>query len=156
MSGVDRADQMISYYSCPRKSAKWYKKVIFHLLDVAVWNSFFLYRQHFGCHDFRFKIYRDLLIKDLIKIPKNKTATEVFQLKKYSRKSSQREDHLRDDHFEEPIPLPPNFKRQKKFKNCVQCYKQRTRKQTSIQCQKCKVPLCPLCFKDYHAAQPKG
>lgn len=40
MSGVDRTDQMISYYSCPRKSTKWYKKVIFHLLDVAVWNSF--------------------------------------------------------------------------------------------------------------------
>lgn len=39
MSGVDRADQMISYYSFSRKSAKWYKKVIFHLLDVAVWNS---------------------------------------------------------------------------------------------------------------------
>jgi len=152
MSGVDRADQMISYYSCPRKSAKWYKKVIFHLLDVAVWNSFFLYKQHFGCPEFRFKIYRDLLIKDLIKIPKNKTATELFQLKKYSKKSSQREDHLRDDHYEEPIPLPPNFKRPKKFKNCVQCYKQKTRKQTSIQCQKCKVPLCPLCFKDYHAA----
>jgi len=117
---------------------------------------FFLYKQHFGCHDFRFKTFRDLLIKDLIKILKNKTATELFQLKKYSKKSNQREDHLRDDHFEEPIPLPPNFKRQKKFKNSMQCYKQKTRKQTSIQCQKCKVPLCPLCFKDFHAAQPEG
>lgn len=155
MSGVDRADQMISYYSCPRKSAKWYKKVIFHLLDVAVWNSFYIYKQHFDCPDFRFKVYRDLLIKDLIKIPKNTTATEFFQLKNKSRKSSRGED-LREGHFEEPIPLPPNYKRQKKFKNCVQCYKQKTRKQTSIQCQTCKVPLCPLCFKDYHAAQPEG
>jgi len=155
MSGVDRADQMISYYSCPRKSAKWYKKVIFHLLDVAVWNSFFLYKQHFDCSDLRFKVYRDLLIKDLIKIPKNTTSTEFFQLKKNSRKSS-RGDDLREGHFEEPIPLPPNFKRQKKFKNCAQCYKQKNRKQTSIQCQKCKVPLCPLCFKEYHAAQPQG
>jgi len=114
MSGVDRADQMISYYSCPRKSTKWYKKVIFHLLDIAVWNSFFLYKQHFDCPDLRFKIYRDLLIKDLIKIPKNTTATEFFQLKKHSRKSSRGED-LREGHFEEPIPLPPNYKRQKKI-----------------------------------------
>lgn len=88
MSGVDRADQMMSYYSCPPKSAKWYKKVIFHLLDVAVWNSFFLYKQHFGCSGLRFKVYRDLLIKDFIKIPKTTTATELFQLKKNSRKSS--------------------------------------------------------------------
>ncbi|KAJ8963890.1 hypothetical protein NQ314_005307 [Rhamnusium bicolor] len=26
MSGIDRADQMISYYSCPRKSIRWNKK----------------------------------------------------------------------------------------------------------------------------------
>lgn len=42
MSGVDRADQIISYYSRPRKSAKWYKKIIFYLLDVAVWKLFFI------------------------------------------------------------------------------------------------------------------
>ncbi|KAH9637011.1 hypothetical protein HF086_016288 [Spodoptera exigua] len=35
MSGIDRADQMISYYSCPRKTIRWYKKNIFHMLDVA-------------------------------------------------------------------------------------------------------------------------
>ncbi|CAG5055107.1 unnamed protein product [Parnassius apollo] len=45
MSGVDRADQMISYYSSPRKSIRWYKKVMFHLLDVAVWNSFFILKK---------------------------------------------------------------------------------------------------------------
>jgi len=70
MSVLDSADQMISYYSCPQKSAKWYKQVIFHLLDVAVWNSFFLFKQHFDCPDFRFKVYRDLIIIDLMKIPK--------------------------------------------------------------------------------------
>jgi len=115
--------------------------------------QFFLYKQHFGFADLRFKVYRDFLILDLIKIPKNTTATELFQLKKNSRKSSRGED-LREDHFEEPIPLPANYKRQKKFKNCAQCYKQQKRKQTSIQCQKCKIPLCLLCFKDYHDAQP--
>ncbi|XP_025200925.1 piggyBac transposable element-derived protein 4-like [Melanaphis sacchari] len=26
MSGIDRSDQMVSYYSSPRKSARWYKK----------------------------------------------------------------------------------------------------------------------------------
>lgn len=86
MSGVDRADQIISYYSCARKSTKWYKKVIFHLLDVAVWNSFYIYKKHFGCPDLRFKVYRDLLIKDLIQIPKNITATELFELKKRVKK----------------------------------------------------------------------
>ncbi|CAB3232275.1 unnamed protein product [Arctia plantaginis] len=35
MSGIDRADQMIAYYSCPRKKIRWYKKVFFHMLDIA-------------------------------------------------------------------------------------------------------------------------
>jgi hypothetical protein len=36
MSGIDRADQMVSYYSSPRKTLRWYKKVFFHVLDIAV------------------------------------------------------------------------------------------------------------------------
>lgn len=39
---------------------------------------FFLHKQHFGCSDLRFKVYKSLLITDLIKIPKNTTATAFF------------------------------------------------------------------------------
>ena len=33
MSGVDRAEQMVSYYDCLRKTIRWYKKVALHLFD---------------------------------------------------------------------------------------------------------------------------
>ncbi|KAL0861647.1 hypothetical protein ABMA27_009141 [Loxostege sticticalis] len=46
MSGIDRCDQMVSHYSSPSKTARWYKKVIFHLLDLAVWNSFYIYENY--------------------------------------------------------------------------------------------------------------
>lgn len=79
MSGVHCTYQMNSYYSCPRKSGKGYKKVIIHFLDVVVWNSFFFIKTTFWVLRFKVQsIYRDLLIKDLIKIPKNMTATEFF------------------------------------------------------------------------------
>nr|CAI5847848.1 unnamed protein product [Callosobruchus analis] len=45
MSGVDRCNQLTSYYSCPRKTIRWYKKIIFHLLDVTVLNAFIMYRE---------------------------------------------------------------------------------------------------------------
>lgn len=129
MSGVDRSDQMISYYSCPHKSAKWYKKVIFHLLDVAIWNTFYIYKTYFKKPDYRFKDFRDSLIKDLINIPQNITAIELFDLKKKKPKQSTvRSD--RGEHYEESIPLPPDYKTTKYFKNCVQCYKSKIRKQT--------------------------
>ena len=40
MLGVDKIDQMMSYYSFVRKSIKWWRKVFFWLLDMSVVNSF--------------------------------------------------------------------------------------------------------------------
>jgi len=34
-TGVDRSDQMLSYYSFERKTIKWWKKLFFHVFDVA-------------------------------------------------------------------------------------------------------------------------
>ncbi|XP_050517558.1 piggyBac transposable element-derived protein 4-like [Diabrotica virgifera virgifera] len=39
MSGIDRIDQMTSYYGTPRKTLRWYMKVFFHLLDICMWNG---------------------------------------------------------------------------------------------------------------------
>jgi len=44
MSGINRCDQMISYYSTP-KSIRWYIKVFFHLFDVMIWNACWLYNK---------------------------------------------------------------------------------------------------------------
>ena len=43
MLGVDKIDQMMSYYSFVRKSIKWWRKVFFWLLDLSVVNSFIIY-----------------------------------------------------------------------------------------------------------------
>ena len=45
MGGVDRADQLITYYGYPHHSKKWWKRVFFHLLDTALVNSYILYTQ---------------------------------------------------------------------------------------------------------------
>ena len=44
MNGVDRADQYTVYYSFIRRSVKWWRKVFFWLLEVAVVNSYILYK----------------------------------------------------------------------------------------------------------------
>jgi hypothetical protein len=40
--GVDKSDQMLSYYSFQRKSVKWWKKLFFHLFDLALVNAHIL------------------------------------------------------------------------------------------------------------------
>ena len=42
MSGVDRMDQPMSYYSPLRKTQKWYRKVVLQHLDMAMVNAFIL------------------------------------------------------------------------------------------------------------------
>lgn len=68
MSGIDRCDQMVSYYSSPRKSVRFYKKVLFNFLDISTWNSFFIYRilrkNNISCIEFR-----DILIKEMVQLP---------------------------------------------------------------------------------------
>lgn len=45
MSGIDRSDQMLSYYTTPRKTIRWYLKVFFHLVDVCLWNSTYIHNK---------------------------------------------------------------------------------------------------------------
>ena len=44
-TGVDRSDQMLSYYSFERKTIKWWKKLFFHLFDLAVVNAHILHNK---------------------------------------------------------------------------------------------------------------
>ncbi|XP_072380638.1 uncharacterized protein [Diabrotica undecimpunctata] len=45
--GVDISDQMSSYYTCLRKTLKWYKKVIFEIiLGTCVFNAWVIHSSH--------------------------------------------------------------------------------------------------------------
>jgi hypothetical protein len=41
--GVDKSDQMLSYYSFQRNSVKWWKKLFFHLFNLALVNAHILH-----------------------------------------------------------------------------------------------------------------
>ena len=44
MLGVDKLDQMMSYYSFLHKTIKWWRKVFFWVLEVATVNAYILYK----------------------------------------------------------------------------------------------------------------
>lgn len=66
MSGIDRCDQMLSFYSSPRKTIKWYKKVMFHQIDIAIWNSFYIYKKRFPECKGQFLDFHQDLVKEII------------------------------------------------------------------------------------------
>ena len=46
VGGVDLADLYMVYYAIGRKSMKWYKRVVWRLIEMDIFNSFVVYRSH--------------------------------------------------------------------------------------------------------------
>ncbi|XP_038050740.1 uncharacterized protein LOC119723906 [Patiria miniata] len=46
MGGVDRTDQLRSYYTCSWKFQKWWKKLMYFLIDVCRVNAWLSYIRH--------------------------------------------------------------------------------------------------------------
>jgi len=46
MSGIDRQDQMLSYYPCKRKTLRWYNKLGIHFIQILLLNSYLLYNKN--------------------------------------------------------------------------------------------------------------
>ncbi len=40
MGGVDFLDHMVKFYNCGRRSKKWYRRVLFHLVELCIHNAF--------------------------------------------------------------------------------------------------------------------
>ena len=78
MCGVDRMDQLISYYTRLRKTLKWYRKVVLQYLDTAVENTYLLYTKLGGMRRqiwFRKQVIHALIGKeDHPKVPQPSTS----------------------------------------------------------------------------------
>lgn len=45
MNAVDRSDQILATHNVQRKCMRWWKTLFFHLIDIAVVNSYILFRE---------------------------------------------------------------------------------------------------------------
>ena len=43
MGGVDKEDQLVTYYGFSHRTPKWYKRVFLHLFEFALINAYILY-----------------------------------------------------------------------------------------------------------------
>ena len=66
MSGVDRAEQMVSYYDCLRKTIRWYKKVALHLFDTFLFNAYCLNSKYEVDKTISLLKFRELVVTDLL------------------------------------------------------------------------------------------
>ncbi|XP_049875780.1 uncharacterized protein LOC126377510 [Pectinophora gossypiella] len=161
MSGIDKSDQMMAYYSSPKKTIRWYKKIIFHILDMMMWNAYYIYNKH--CNNkMQMLEFRESIIRSYIQVEERFDCLKLMKIshRNANRKSRKDEEPITDspaepgiqNHWPEMIPVPPNHKRAKVFLKCRECRANKTMKETSYRCKGCldKPALCPGCFEAYH------
>ena len=142
MGGVDKADQLVLYYGYAHRAMKWWKRVFFHMLDLALVNAHILFNATNEAKktqlEFRIAVAEGLL-RDYERLSvRHYTAPQVSLPLRLSERA-----------FPEPIPkdTPSGGRPQ-----CEVCRAQKKkRSQTQYRCKLCHVPLHLYpCFEVYH------
>jgi hypothetical protein len=142
MGGVDRSDRMVRTYSVSRASKKWWFRLFYYFLDMAVSNSFILY-QHSPNHD-------ELSELDYIK------QLSLALIGTFSKDGKVQTGRKRRRERAPAIPRCTTGNhwplKLKQRKDCEECKRRgRKRRQSYYTCESCNVHLCiDTCFKGYH------
>ena len=158
MGGVDLSDQLLNYFSFLRKSTKWSRKLLIHMINLVILNAYIL-NKHYGSKNMSHDEYRDYLVKYLLseglkcyKIPLPPVLSKRIGRNHNLEHNMQR---LNERHFITNIPAGEGRKRKRPTRCCFVCSKvQGTNsktKRTSFWCEDCRKALCiSPCFKIYH------
>ena len=136
MNGVDRSDQLIKNYNILRQTRKYWKMLFLHYVDIAIVNSYILYKELHSNARLRMShfTFRETLVRQLCHI----------QVSLHQSVAGRKCDTT-IEHRSERMP---------KGRDCVYCkLVHGVRRRTTRQCIKCDAPLCLLarnCFQKFH------
>nr|XP_032821145.1 uncharacterized protein LOC116948512 isoform X2 [Petromyzon marinus] len=150
MGGVDRSDQYRSYYHVGRTSKKWWRYIIWFLVNLSIVNAWLLYRESKhdppppkGYDHFQFRI----------ELAEQLRAGFSGRCQTKGRKPK----HDRSECYAEAIGAHKLVRIPNRKRVCRECSQngRKTRSgrqiQTSFRCGICDLPLCRArCFREYH------
>nr|XP_022290940.1 piggyBac transposable element-derived protein 4-like [Crassostrea virginica] len=159
MGAVDRNNQMVENYKLNIKTLKWWKKLFFHLINVAIVNSYIIYKE---CTTRSTPMvqrhFRRRLVEELLEYSGQTNVAPV------GRPAPKVLERLTGRHFVDKfIEGGKTLHRQ-----CIVCgpaerkmcdavrpgEKRRFGHMTSYKCKQCNVPLCITpCFEIFHTKQ---
>ena len=162
MGAVDRCDQMVAYSCFRRRTMKWWKKVFFHLFSLSILNAYILYKEQTRSPVLH-RTFRRELVKELIR---SSGISPSQTPRGRPRRSAEGLTRLQaGSHF--PEKIQGAGKKSNISRSCVVCFsaqkkilartgekRKRPGKESSFQCNVCKVALCIQdCFQLYHTVQ---
>lgn len=163
MGGIDLIDRMISYYRMSARTNKWTVKTILHLIDLAIANSWILYREDrkkFGDKSkdilqflaFKLEVANGFLVD-------NQSNTELDENLPLNLRLTTRNNPT--GYAPSPRSTPTSSRRNgmhlpqlTKVKHSMRCKQSTCQKKTKFFCEICNTFLCITaernCFHDYH------
>ena len=153
--GIDLSDQLSSYYTCLRRSIKWYRKVTFELVfGTALVNSYLIYKENYAASKVTILQFRESLVRPLL------LGMPFEKLKPGPRQKSigQTKRKLADHKLEEKEGTARDIRRR-----CVGCYEKNREQQSRETCHSttkrvkifysdCNKFFCLDCFIEKHHA----
>ncbi|XP_022823950.1 piggyBac transposable element-derived protein 4-like [Spodoptera litura] len=131
MKGVDRYDQMLSYYPSEHKTIRWYKKIGIHIMQMMFLNSYFMFNGGTG-KNISLESYRNEVLRGLLPPPISRIDPPALPT------------HM-------PKELNRNSNGVLKRRKCVRCWSvHKKRKDSGMFCPDCDVGLCIACYGAYH------
>lgn len=151
--GADLSDQLSAYYTCLRRSIKWYRKVAFELVfGTAIVNSYLIYKEHYAANKTTILQFRESLVRSLLLgMPFEKLKPGVRQ-----KQTGQAKRKLADHMLVEKEGRGRDIRRR-----CVGCYEKirqqqsreasnATAKKIKTFCSDCNAFFCLDCFNEKH------
>ena len=155
MEGVDLCDMMLELYRTDIRSKKWYMRIVYYCLDVAVLNGWLLYRRHSAQNnetkhlplkDFRSAIASALTAEGKIMIKKRGRPSKYGEISSVPKrvKTVLPVSDVRYDNVEHWAVYT---KQRMRCRFCPSSY-------IRVECSKCKIGLClnelNNCFMAFH------
>lgn len=141
MGGVDQHDWLLEKYSIAIRGKKWYWCLVTRIIDMAVVNSYLLYKQVQGRNAISLKDFRRQIAVTYLKLGHGVRVMRGRPLSLPSTSGVQSVSHARYDN------IGHTLERRDKQRRCQ--YTDCKRKPLTF-CKKCNVTLCRECFFQYH------
>lgn len=151
MGGVDRGDQLLSYYGFPHRTVKWWRRAFFFLVDVAIVNSYIMYCEQSRGRRMSHELFRLELAKELISAGSDTSQTHPQPSHGPRHQPQQPLARLTERHFPGQFEKSANGRQIQRCCAVCSSRKGRGKKTTTFFCKQCDMPMCIVpCFELHH------
>ena len=163
MGSVDRSDQLVQYLAMRRRTLKWYKKVMFHLLDLCVVQAYLIYKQQTTGRPVLHRVFKRELVKQMLQPLQLPAVVNVGRPRSDPNALLRLNNDINIHHLE--LIVGTGKKKSRVSRGCAVCFfgerkrleslnqpvPKRPGRESCYECPGCDVALCVTpCYRIYH------